>query len=238
LRIPLPKVTKGIDAKAHPYPIQIGFQTLEFLQGTIFYVSFSDVAAGEFVRTPGAMDRMEAIFLEKLHTKKTYDEAWEYLKKYQEIFKKAAFSNVLISLCSHWDWYLRQLSKFVEFGSAHVGGPVLSKSEMKDLSRIGHAPFLTQVELLEKATGCSFGVSQTEREHMDEMTLVRNLGLHNRWEVDEKYLQTSLTKGLAVGELRLIEVGELHVWHKDLVHLLSQTSLEIAARFAAAPDYP
>ena len=196
------------------------------------------MATGEFVRTPGALDRMEAIFLERLHTKKTYDEAWEYLKKYQEIFKKAAFSNVLISFCSHWDWYLRQLSKFIEFGNTHVGGPDLSNSDRKELSRIAYASILRQVELLEKATGCSFGVSQNEREHMHEMTLVRNLGLHNRWEVDEKYLQNSTTQGLAIGELRLIEVDELSAWHADLMHLISQTSMIIAARFVDAPDYP
>lgn len=238
MRIPLPKVTKTADGKGHPYPIQICLQTLEFLQGTLFYVIFQDIAAGEFVRTPGALDRIEAIFLERLHTKKSYEEAWEYLKRYQEIFKKAAFSNVLISFCSHWDWYLRQLSKFIEFSNSHVGGPAPSNSERKELSRIAHAPFLAQVELLEKATGCSFGVSQDERARMHEMTLVRNLGLHNRWEADEKYLQTSATKGLAIGELRLIEVDELHAWHADITRLISQTSLEIAVRYVDAPDYP
>jgi hypothetical protein len=239
LRIPLPKVKKSADAKVHPYPFQIGLQTLEFLQGTIFYVSYQDVAAGEFIRTTGALDRMETVFLERLYTKKTYDEAWGYLKKYQEIFKNAAFSNVLISFCSHWDWYLLQLSKFIEFGSAHVGGcPVLSNNERKEFSRISRASFLRQVELLEKATGCSFGVSQVEREHMHEMTLVRNLGLHNRWEIDEKYLQISKTQGLAIGELRPVGVDELYAWHKDLIHLISQTSKGIAIRYVDAPDYP
>ena len=238
MRIPLPKVTKAADAKGHPYPIQIGYQTLEFLQGTLFYISFQDVAAGEFVRTPGAMDRMEAIFQEQLYNKQTYDEAWRYLKKYQEIFEKAAFSNVLISFCSHWDWYLRQLSKFIEFGNNHVGGPVLSNYERKELSRIGNSPFLRQVELLEKATGCLFGLSQNEREHLQEMSLVRNLGLHNRWEVDEKYLQHSKIQGLSIGELRLVGVDELYAWHADLMRLISQTSMKIAVRYVNAPDYP
>jgi hypothetical protein len=51
-------------------------------------------------------------------------------------------------------------------------------------------------------------------------------------------LQTSATKGLAIGELRLIEVDELHAWHADITRLISQTSLEIAVRYVDAPDYP
>lgn len=238
MQIKLPKVAKAVNAKAHPFPFQIGTQTLEFLQGTVFYVSFTDVATGEFVRIPGALDKMKAIFLERLHTEETYDEAWEQLEKYQEIFKKAAFSNVLISLCSHWDWYLRKLSKFVELGRAHVASPELSASETKELARLGYAPFLRQVELLEKASGCSFDVSEAIRGQLHEMTLVRNLGLHNRWEVDERYLQISKTGGLAVGDLRLIGVDELYAWHRSLIHLISETSKEIALGFIDAPDYP
>jgi hypothetical protein len=81
LRIPFPTVTTFTEAKAHPFPFQIGFQTLEFLQGTIFYVAFADIAAGEFVRTLGGMERIEALFLQRLYTKQTLDEAWGYIKE-------------------------------------------------------------------------------------------------------------------------------------------------------------
>ena len=69
------------------------------------------------------------------------------------------------------------------------------------------------------------------------MTLVRNLGLHNRWEVDEKYLQFSSTKGLGVGDLRLVEVEELHHWHAALVRLILDLTSAVAIRYVDVPDF-
>jgi hypothetical protein len=224
--------------KAHPFPFQIGVQTLEFLQGTIFYVSFADIATGEFVRTPGALEHVKALFLQRLYTEQTYDEAWDYLKKYQHIFKKATFSNVLISFCSHWDWYIRQLAAFVGFARNHVESPNLSKAETRDLARIGRISFVRQVESLEKAIGVPFEVSKEIQVQLKEMALVRNLGLHNRWEVDEKYLELTGTKGLALGDLRLVEVDELYDWHGGLMRLITETSKRIAVRYVNAPSYP
>jgi len=238
LKIPLPKVTNVGEPKAHPFPFQIGTQTLEFLQGTIFYVSFVDIAAGEFIRIPGAMEHMEARFLERLYNKETYDQAWEYLRKYQEIFVQTVYSNVLISFCSHWDWYIQRLSSFVEFARMYVSSPKLSKTEKKDFKRIGNIPFLFQIEILEKASGVMFSISQGIRDQLKEMTLVRNLGLHNRWEVDEKYLHLSDTKGLEIGDLRLIEIDELKCWHGGLISLITETAKCIAIRFVDAPDFP
>ncbi len=238
MRIPLPTVRTFTEAKAHPFPFQIGFQTLEFLQGTIFYVAFADMAAGEFVQTPEGMERIEAFFLQRLYTKQTLDEVWGYLKKYQEIFKKAAFSSVLISFCSHWDWYIRQLAAFVEFARTHVESPALSKGVTRDLTHIGQIPFVRQVEALEKAIGVPFEVFKEKRAQLKEMVLVRNLGLHNRWEVDEKYLQLSETKGFALGDLRLIEIDELYRWHGGLMGLIRETSKYIAVRYVNEPSYP
>ncbi len=41
------------------------------------------------------------------------------------------------------------------------------------------------------------------------MSLVRNLGLHNRWEVDSPYLAKTDRQGFEPGELRTVDVGEL-----------------------------
>jgi len=49
IRLPLISVKK--DAEAHKFPIQIAYQTQEFIQGFIFYVSFIAVATGRIVET-------------------------------------------------------------------------------------------------------------------------------------------------------------------------------------------
>jgi len=213
MRIPLPIVKKGPGALAHPFPFQICFQTQEFLQSTLFHVCFMDCAVGEMVRLPEGMDRIEALLVDNFYSKESYKQCWEYLVKYQAIFEKSVFSNVLISLCSNWDWYLRQLSRFVQFGREYVESPELNKDEKSQFSRIGNLPILKQLVLLDKATGVETNLHPEMRAQLQEMTLVRNLGLHNRWEVDEKYLEYSATGSLTVGDLRLIELKELHIWH-------------------------
>lgn len=72
-----------------------------------------------------------------------------------------------------------------------------------------------------------------------EMSLVRNLGLHNRWEVDEVYLKNSSHSGaLVVGELRLVNASELLPWRSALSQLLMGIWSPIAQLYVGAPEYP
>jgi hypothetical protein len=52
VKIPLPKITKAPNAIAHPFPLQITFQTYEFINGMMFYAMVSDIASGKYVRLP------------------------------------------------------------------------------------------------------------------------------------------------------------------------------------------
>jgi hypothetical protein len=91
---------------------------------------------------------------------------------------------------------------------------------------------------MELVVGITIPLLADERQELREMALVRNLGLHNRWEIDPQYLRETKRKGLQVGELRLVGIGELQSWHSLLIKLLSSSGLECAKRFNAAPDYP
>ena len=86
IRIPLPRIKHAQDATAHPYPFQVGIQTLEFLQVSVFYASFTDIATGEFVRMPESLPRIEQIFTAKLQSKESYDQLWEYLERCLPVF--------------------------------------------------------------------------------------------------------------------------------------------------------
>jgi hypothetical protein len=70
------------------------------------------------------------------------------------------------------------------------------------------------------------------------MSYVRNLGLHNRWEVDAFYLRKTLTAGWNVGEIRVVTIDELKTWVSSLTSLLTETSIPIAKKYFSAPDYP
>lgn len=238
VRIPLPNVARAPDAAAHPYPFQISIQTLEFLQASLFYAAFVDVATGELVRQPDGMARIEKQFTEKLYTKETYDQVWGFLAKYQPVFDRVPFQSVLISLNSHWDWYLRKLVDFILFARANTGADALSNESTRRLERSGMLPLLEQIEIVELSAGVQFGLTDQQRVELQEMALVRNLGLHNRWELDARYLEKTQRQGLQPGELRLVAIDELHQWHHLLMTLVHESASRVAVAFVAAPDYP
>lgn len=225
------------DGKAHPFPIQISLQAQEFIQGALFHAAFADIAAGEFVRLPGGVNRVELVMRERGLAQGVSEEGWQLLRKYQNIFEGTVFQSVLIALNSHWDWYIRKLSEFIRFARSSIRAPALSNADDKRLARADRLPLSEQLEIMELAIGVTLPLSADERQALKEMALVRNLGLHNRWEIDFQYLRETKMNGLQVGELRLIGIGELQYWHSLLIKLLSNSGLECAKRFNAAPDY-
>lgn len=238
LRIPLPNLNSTPNAKAHPYPVQIAIQTMEFLQASIFYFIFMDIAAGESIHLPDGIAKIEQIITDKLHTKDDYYKAWGYIEKYKVVLEHTIFQSVLISLNSHWDWYMRKLGEFIIFASEKSGTPKLSTQEARRISRIAMLPIIEQVGLIETVLQFSSVLSSKERADLCEMSLVRNLGLHNRWEVDEKYLRLTSRTRLEVGDIRVFDRDELWEWHNILMLLVSEFSDKVAIAFVKAPPFP
>jgi hypothetical protein len=72
-----------------------------------------------------------------------------------------------------------------------------------------------------------------------EMSLVRIIGIHNRWEVDEVYLANTRQSGRCVlGEIRSVEQGEALQWRTALDNLLINAWSPIAQLYVQAPHYP
>jgi transposase-like protein len=237
-KIPLPKITQEDDTQAHMYPFQISLQTQEFLQAAIFYTAFTDIATSEHIRIDGKLEEIESIFTERLYTKEAYDECWEFMQCYFEIFRKGAFQNVIVSLNSHWDWYIRNLGRFIEFAREHVESPALNSSQRNDLSRIGNCSISQQLETIEIATGVQLELDERDKEYLNEMSRVRNIGLHNRWEVDEKYIELSGRSDVETGDIRFVEIDEINLWHDSLIKTLVETCRKTAISYVAAPAYP
>ena len=86
-RIPLPSISENAESTAHPFPFQAGFQTLEFIQGSIFYTTVADLSAGEFVRKPGATDKLKKMLINGGLPADEWDSCWKYLNKYRDIFE-------------------------------------------------------------------------------------------------------------------------------------------------------
>lgn len=190
------------------------------------------------MRLPDGVNRVETVMSERGLAQGISADGWQLLRKYQAVFAGTVYQSVLITLNSHWDWYIRQLSEFLRFARSSVGGPTLSNADEKRLARADRLPLDEQLEIMERAVGTILPLAIDERQELREMSLVRNLGLHNRWEIDPQYLRTTTRKGLRIGELRLVGVEELKIWHSLLIKLLTGSGLECAKRFNSAPNYP
>ncbi len=98
-------------------------------------------------------------------------------------------------------------------------------------------PINQQLEIISKVSGIDLTLSSNDIQEFVEMSLVRNLGLHNRWEIDETYLRKAKRQQSSVGELRIVSVDELYQWHSLLVKVLRSSSLECAKVFCDAPEF-
>lgn len=238
MKIALPVVSRKPNSQAHPFPIQIALQTQEFIQAVLFHTAFMDIASGEFVRMPDGVKRVEEILRARGLEDSVYSQAWELMRKYQVVFDTYVFQSVLIAFNSHWDWYIRKLAEFIRASRLKIGGHSLSKEDEKRLTRVDRLPLPEQLALIELTIGTNLPLSEAERQELKEMSLVRNLGLHNRWEIDTIYMKETSKTGFQTGDLRIVNIEELLKWQALLIKLLNSSSVECAKRFNTAPDFP
>ena len=199
---------------------------------------FMDIAAGQRVRQSGATVDIEKEMMAAGTTQDTLDLHWKALAKHKMVFEGFIFQNTIVSMQSHWDWYLRRLGVFILFARQAVADPPLPSKVGKDLKRIGFANFADQIDILRESTGLPLLLPPESVERVGEMSLVRNIGLHNRWEVDEGYLKhTKFAGSWTVGDIRTVESPELLGWHEDLMKVINATWPSIAERYVSAPDF-
>lgn len=238
MRIPLPSASQTTsERKAHPFPLQIGFQTLELMQASIFHAMVMDEAAGQRVRQTDGVQGIDQALLNAGLEKALLDDGWKYLGKYKGLFERFVTQSVLIALRSQWDWYIRNLGSFILVSKRSEAHDALPRAEEKDLERIGFKDILSQLAILDKCADINVEVSGSVEAAVYEMSLVRNLGLHNRWEVDDHYINNTRAPSWQRGEIRVFDIPELEGWHRALVRLVNDTWSPVAVRFKDAPDY-
>ena len=226
------------DTKAHPFPFLIAFQTQEYMQGAIFWFICEDEAAGKFIRLPDGLDMLKANLLKAGMQEQEWESEWGYLEKYQKLFRHVVFQNVLIVIRGCWDWYVKKLAEFVIFAYGNNTDDALSQKDKKSLQRITHPGILEQVSILERVCNLDFRVPEKTKQYIEEMSLVRNLGLHNRWEVDKTYLEkTSKRNRWQVGDIRIFDILELKLWYGSLIDLISRTCKPMAIQYVLASPY-
>jgi hypothetical protein len=235
MRRELPLIRRGPDAAAHPYPYQLATLLHEYLQATMFLLAVSDAAAGRSASDEAVLDGIRADF--EAGAPGVWDQGWALVGKYDEFLAALVKQNATIAMASEWDWYVRRLGKFVAFGLEHVAIAGLDASGAQQYCELEWKPMDVQLDRLARLVGPEHPLESGAREALIELFLVRNLGLHSHWDVDERYLSKTACTGWQVGDFREIADTELHGWHSALVETVNSVSIALASTFANAPDF-
>jgi hypothetical protein len=219
----------------HLYPLKIALRANRLIQGSLFYGVFVDTASGLYVRAiPEAEQRVKEELLKSGWNERTYEISWSCFVDYLNEFPNPIHQSALYSIISHWDWYVSNLGKFIDFAEKQVSP---TKQTDKDLLRLNFRPFCNQIKIIKHQTRISFEISTETMDLVEEMHLVRNLGMHNEWEVDGTYLKKTKTANWKIGEKRTLDIHEITNWHSAFLKLIDVLSSNISSNYAQVPVY-
>lgn len=238
-RIPLPNYTRKPDSPVHPFPHQISMRALDLLQGATFYPAFVDVAVGIYKdRTADFMKQMHDAFIAGGMSQAAWEISTDSLANYLEYLPSPIMQSAVIAGLSHWDWYVGKLGRFIEFARQHDDlSPEVVKSTEQNLTKIPLCSFADQIHILKETSGNVLQIPDDDIGRLNEMILVRNLGVHSQWEVTFHYLKSTKTVGWSIGDVRDVEMDEFEAWRMALYNLIINTSHFFANRYSQVPDF-
>ena len=128
----------------------------------------------------------------------------------------------IVTFSSTWDWYVRRLAHFCCESLLEEG------NTWKPLRRV---PLREEIAWLDKACGGTAPAAAVS--DVCECTLVRNLGVHNAWAVDEDYLRRSPNASrFVVDDIRLATHTEILGWMNALNVLFEHYEAVAGIRFS------
>ena len=224
------------NSQKHLYPLRIALRAQRLIQGSLFYDVFTDTATGQYVKiVPNAERTIKDLLINKAGwSEETYETSWVCFESYLKEFQNPIFHHTIYSIISHWDWYVSNLGKFINFAEKYISP---EKQTNKDLLKLNFKPFAKQMEIIKNETGILLNAENDTLDLVEEMHLVRNLGMHNEWEIDDTYLKYTKTKNLKPGDKRIFGITEITIWHSAFLQLIGTLSSEIAILYAQVPKY-
>jgi len=233
VKIPLPDISNqhGLN-NLHPYPIQIANQTVEFIRATWFNIFLTDAMAELY--TDSNPERWKDDVFSRLKEKGIEESAiqpgWDSLINYMEFFRHANVHSAVIALCSHWDWFIRNLGDFIiEFMASK------NSSSNSNLKNIGMRFILEQIKTIETSLSIKFTIDEADKDILKLASQTRNIGIHNRWEVDDRYLQSNSDKW-KLGEIRIINSDELKNWGEAFIRCIDEIAYKVALTTKQYPE--
>jgi len=213
-------------------------RALELLQGATFYPAFVDAIAGLYHdNNQDMMEQLRKVFIASGMTEDDWEISNKCLTKYMQYFPNPVIQAAVVEGLSHWDWYVEKLGRFIEFARQNGPKPIMSKTMERKLPSISLHSFSDQMHVLEEASGNTLQISDSCINDVNEMVLVRNLGVHCQWEVTAHYLKSTKTIGWSLGDVREVNPSELELWRAALYNIISGTCRHFAQMYALVPDF-
>ncbi len=227
-------LSSGSNQPANLYPMKIALRAQRLIQGSLFYGVIADMSIGQYFSVvPDAEKKMKELLINSGWSENTYETSWSCFVEYINEFENPIFQHAVFSIISHWDWYISNLGKFIYFAEGEISS---DKKRDNNLLKLSTKPFAEQINIMKKQTGITIKMEK-DLELIEEMHLVRNLGLHNQWGVDNTYLKHSKNKNFEIGKKRLVEIQELEKWHSAFLDLVAETANQIAILYAGVRSY-
>ncbi len=229
-----PRLYRGPQSTAHPYPLEIALRAQVFITGAIFNDAFVDAAIGDYFKlVPDFYERVHGMFISRGLSDTAWEDNWKAFRAYRDTFPNPIIQNAVFSMVMHWDWYLARLGGFVEFALASLRRKITNK----ELHYIGFKKLADQLRILGESTKIDFPLESEVLEQLTEMDLVRNLGMHNQWATDKYYCKMAIRRGWTPGTIRQVSISDLESWRDALSTTIHITSTMIAKEYVAIPDY-
>ena len=220
----------------HLYPLKIALRAQRLIQGSLFYDIFVDTATGQYVRiVPNAERTIKSFLINSAGwSEETYETSWACFEDLLNEFQSPIHQHAVYSIISHWDWFISNLGRFIDFAEKSL---TPEKQTDKDLLKLNFKPVTKQIEIVKNETGISFAIDGNTLDLVVEMDLVRNLGMHNEWEVDDTYLKKTKTSRFKPGDKRVFDIQEITKWHSAFLQLIGTLASEIAVHYSQVPKY-
>jgi hypothetical protein len=199
------------------------------------YLMIQDLAAHDyFALVDNAYSIFENKIVDKLMSRETWELTWSCFEEYVTISKSPVFQYSLFAMSFNWDWFIKHLGLFIDLADFSLTNSATEK-ERKIFSKLHQKPISEQLALVISKIPI-VTLEQENIENVVELFLVRDLGAHNGWSVDNKYLDKSKNNKFKLGEEREISIGDLSLWVTSLSSVINSISLATSKHYFEAPN--
>ena len=227
---PLPsKAEVNIPMGEHPYPHRLAQYVREMILAQYTYHRAKIAAMQALEKCPDGLKQLQIelkVGLDGGLREDVFRDHWQFEQRFQGMRRVWDNQAIVVLWSSAWDWFIRQLIEFVTKAE-------LARGREVKYQKIVYAPFKEQIAWLDRLCNSSIP-GQQSLDAVDEMICVRNLGLHNAWEVDRKYLHQHRGGSFQLGQIRAVKSDELLNWQRGILAVLDHYASAVAKRFSDA----